>query len=445
MRTILLIIKREYLSRIRKKSFIIGTLLVPFAFIALFLFQILLITNNGATSAPTRIAILDETTLFDGKIKDNKNIFLKKSPNLTIKEIENTYKLLHFDGVLYIPKSLDINKPNGIQYISDKLLGTAAKIHIQNEIEKEIKNIKLQNLGITPEQLSQIRPYVYVQELDTKGTAVGGTGAATAIGGFMGFLMYLILFIYGAMVMRGVIEEKNNRVVEVILSSVRPFKLMLGKIIGIGLVGLTQFGIWIVTILLLSLITNLILVGSGVVDMQTLNQHASSNQQLLEALQHSNNTAITQGYQQTLTNFQNLPLTLILGCFIFYFITGYILYGALFAGVGSAVNEDTDAQSLTFPITVPIIMAFIILTAVIENPNSNLAKWSSYIPLFAPIIMPARIAFGVSPLEIAISMACMLLGTLLAVFIAAKIYRMGILMYGKKITLKELVKWIRYA
>lgn len=230
--------------------------------------------------------------------------------------------------------------------------------------------------------------------------------------------------------MRSVMEEKSNRIVEVILSSVRPFKLMIGKILGVGAVGLTQFAIWIVLLFFINIFMG-ILIG-GTMDLSGA-QMGANEQDMEQAMEM---------WEAVQGHFSELPIGLLIGSLLFYFFGGYVLYAALFAGLAAAVNDESDVQTLTIPISIPVVLAVFILIAIIENPNSGLAVWSSMFPLFSPIIMPARIAFGVPTHHLILSMALLVLGCIIAIWIAAKIYRVGILMYGKKISFREIGKWL---
>ena len=426
MKTIWLIFQREYLTRVKKKSFIFTTLLVPISFILLFVVQFILMAYS---SEKMRIAIKDDSGQI--KVSDRKDgtlyFFLEKK---SLADLREYYQDMNYDGVLHIP-DLDIKNPNGIKYYSDNLLGMSAKYYIENEIEKEIRRLRLQNLGLEEKDFNNSQKVsISLNEVSLAGKNNIGTGIATSVGFAMAFLMYIVIFIYGAMVMKGVMEEKTNRIVEVMLSSVRPFQLMIGKITGIGAVGITQFTIWIVLLFFINSFLSLFML--SMFDMPTTANGVSESemqqaQEMIEQLQ---------------TQFTELPLFQLIVSFIIYFIGGYLLYAALFAGLGSAVNDDSDAQTLTFPVSVPIIIAIFILTAIMERPNSSLAFWSSMIPFFSPIIMPFRIAFGVPIWELLLSMTLLLGGALFAIWIAAKIYRVGILMYGKKVTFSEIARWM---
>lgn len=434
MRKIWLIIQREYLSRVKKKSFIITTLLVPIGFILLFAVQFLLIAFNADT---LRIVVKDDSDKFAKRIKDTETLYFKKSDE-QLNMLKLNYKNEGYDGVLYIPQ-LNMDNPNGITYFSDKLLGLSAKSYIQNEIKDELRKLKLAEMGVDDKVYTQVQKVqIDISEEALSGGGAGNTSLATAAGFIMGFLMYMVIFIYGAMVMRGVMEEKTNRIVEVILSSVRPFQLMIGKIVGIGAVGLTQFFIWVVLMILINLGIGLF-AGNYISSMQGGSMGMSSggfggNEQQMEQAMF-----IAQNIQSQI---ESLPVAMMIIGFLFYFLFGYVMYAALFAAVGSAVNDESETQSLTFPVSLPIIISIFILSAIMESPNSGLAFWSSLIPLFSPIIMPFRIAFGVSLPQLLLSMVLLVMGSLAMVWIAAKIYRTGILMYGKKITVAEIGRWL---
>lgn len=254
---------------------------------------------------------------------------------------------------------------------------------------------------------------------------------STALGGVMGFLIYIVIFIYGSMVMRSVMEEKNNRIVEVVISSVKPFQLMLGKIVGVGLVGLTQFGIWLVTFPLLYLLLGLIFGGQmEAAQSASAAQGQVDQEEVLQML-------------QALEGLGDFNYFKIISLFLLFFIAGYLLYASLFAAVGSALGDDLgEGQSLTLPIVIPVIIAFYIAIAVVENPNSSLALWSSQIPLFSPIIMPARLAFDPPWWEILTSLVLLYATCFFFIWLSGRIYRIGILMYGKKITLWEMGRWL---
>lgn len=298
--------------------------------------------------------------------------------------------------------------------------------------------------NIDPKELEDERKKagsVQIEQTYQEGSEVkkGNSGLAYAIGYGSGFLIYITLLIYGNMVMRGVTEEKTNRIAEVVISSVKPFQLMIGKIVGIGAVGLTQFLIWII------LIAGLITAAGAFLPHETLVQAQDASQQMPGGTVRAASGAAS-GIKDTIDTLSEANWFLIIPCFLFYFLFGYLFYAALFAAIGSTVNEDAqDAQSLQFPITMPIIVSIMIMINAITNPSGSMATWSSMIPFFSPIVMMARIPFGVPGTvpywQLILSMLFLVSGFLLTTWVSAKIYRTGILMYGKKATWKELWKW----
>lgn len=314
---------------------------------------------------------------------------------------------------------------------------------IERELARVLRNEKIVQYGIDPDKLDGLKTTVSISENKVskdKETTETSSQIASAAGGFMGFIMYLTIIIYGSMVMKGVAEEKSNRIVEVMLSRVKPFKLMLGKIIGIGLVGLTQFIIWIVSIGIIMVLAGLIM--GAFIDPATAQQLAES-QSSGSGFNPEDAEMMVEGFMSGLNN---LPIGWMLFTFLFFFLGGYMLYASLFAAVGSAIGDNSnDSQALVFPITIPIIISFVMLTVIIENPNGSMAFWGSVIPLTSPVIMPARIAYGLSPFSIdfILSIVFLIGGFLLSAWVAAKIYRTAILLTGKKITFKEMGRWIR--
>ncbi len=442
MSKISLIFKREYLSRVKRKSFIISTLLVPIGILALMLVQILIMVLGG--NEKLRIAVKDDSGRFAYSIKDSRDGSLYFFyPSLPFDSLKKSYAdpKLNFDGFLHIPAETDIDNPNGITYYSEKLLGLSAKSYIQRELEDKVKKIRLQKLGVTNEVFQKAQDVtININEKGNSDNESNSSSIATAIGFVMGFMMYMVILLYGMMVMRGVAEEKTNRIVEVMLSSVKPFQMMLGKILGIGAVGLTQFGIWIVFLFAINIGLSLFVGASG---LSIPTNGGSKWAQMGGQMQgQPDSEEIMAVVEQFKANIDRLPLGQIAFSFLFYFLLGYLLYAALYAAVGSAINDEGEAQSLSFPISLPIILSIFILSAGLENPNSSLVWWASMIPLSSPILMPFRVAFGVPWYEMLLSMLLLVAGVWAAVWLAAKIYRTGILMYGKKVTFSEIGRWI---
>jgi ABC-2 type transport system permease protein len=434
-----LIIKREYLSRVRKKTFILSTILTPLLFAALIAAVVFITVSNVRNE---KVAVVDPNGIFKSNLEGGKLIHYDFRNDIdTGNFVEKGYS-----AILIAPHA-SINQGDNLQLVTEKSLSRFASSQIDRDISRALEsNMISQDLKIDPKRIDSIKTRAEKIKVDPvkkselgRGTK-GNFDVASAVGYVTAFLIYITLFIYGIMVMRGVTEEKTNRIAEVMISSVKPFQLMLGKIIGIGAVGLTQFLIWIVLIATFTTIATS-MIPHDVLDQVNAarNNIPGNTQQTSEAIQ---NLAKAQATLSTV----NWPM--VIGCFIFYFLGGFLFYASLFAAVGSAVNEDAqDAQSLTLPITLPIILAIIIMINSINDPISPLATWSSIIPFFSPIVMMSRIPFGVPDTvpywQLGLSMALLVAGFLVTTWISAKIYRTGILLYGKKPTWKEMIKWIR--
>jgi len=412
MNKVFLIIQREYLTRVRKRAFIVMTLLVPCLIASMF--AIISYMAKQQEQTVHKIYVLDENGAFKGKFHDSKS---KKYVNISLPlaAAKDTVQKHEDDLLLFIPSVTD-KKDSVTVYAKKK-----NTLSMADDIQSDLNDIATGNSMVTAHidtmQLHKIKSNIVVQsqELTETGAKSANVGASYALGFAGAILIYMSLFIYGAQVMRGVIEEKTSRIVEVIVSSVKPFQLMLGKIIGVGLVGLTQFVLWI----LLSTIVTQLVGGGG----------------------HS-------GQPSPMTTFtNNLGENIVyeLSCFIFYWLTGYLLYSALFAAVGSAVDSETETQQFMFPITLPLLFAYILsVSYLFQAPDSPLAIWLSIIPLTAPVVMMVRIPFGVPGWQLGLSMSLMVAGFIFTTYIAARIYRVGILMYGKKPSYKELAKWFFY-
>ena len=423
MNKLFLIIKREYLSRVRKKSFIIMTLLTPLFMIGIFVVPTLLAYNNEEQSS---VVIIDDNNFSELEFVSTKSI---KYIELEESHFEQNKSSLidAFDFVLHIPKVDSLPQiENSIEVYSENQMSLSIKLNIENEIDKQLTNIYLVKNGIDLDKIknSESKTSLKTFVVDDEGqNTAGNSEASFGIGLVGGFLIYIFIFMYGTMVMRSVIEEKTNRIVEIIISSVRPFELMFGKIISVALVGLSQFVMWIILGSVFLLIANGLL--STVVDITNL----SANEGVVSEMNAS---------------LMALPIKTLLITFLIYFLGGYLLYGSLFAAIGSASDQETDSQQFIVPITIPLILSFILVQVIIENPHSGLAYWLSMIPFTSPIIMIARIPFGVPIHELILSITLLILGFLFTTWLAGKIYRVGILMYGKKISYKELWKWIKY-
>ncbi len=434
MNKILLIIQREYLSRVKNKSFIILTFLVPFLLIGVYAL-ILFLSINSFESNQATVHVVDGSGVFADKLEDSKQVtYLITDRPLD----EEKAAIANAEGkkqyLLVIPAEL--SQKNTVELLSSEKAGLNIQNSIERQLEQILRNHQLEESGIDLATLENIKPQVSIaaKELTAEGEKDSSAGAAMAISMAMAILIYITLFIYGAQVMRGIIEEKHNRIVEVIISSVKPFQLMMGKIIGIGLVGLTQFLLWILLSGgLMAIAGNLFMSAQGV-DTETLTESVKGASQYQEGVGGDIMGAL-----------DTVNLGWIAFYFLVYFLGGYLLYSALFAAVGSAVDNETETQQFMFPITIPLLFAYMLSFGVLINdPHGPLAFWLSMIPLTSPVAMLVRIPYGVPDWQILLSIVLLIAGFVLTTWVAARIYRVGILMYGKKASYKELVKWFRY-
>jgi len=419
MNKTLLIIKREFLVRVKKKSFIIMTLLAPILMASLIIVPVLI---SETDQQKRLIGLYEINTNFSEDIKDSENIhftlFDENQMNDFIKDPlkSNYYALLKIDE-------------NSFTIFSNQQIGLNLRKSIENQLENISERNNLKSAGIDIKLIEQAQTDIKIETkiITSDGeTESSSTEASIGIGFITGILIYMFIFMYGTMVMRGVIEEKTNRIVEVIISSVKPFQLMIGKIFGVALVGLTQFVLWVLLTILISTVAETLFIDQAEVtnNLNTVDQSVFLNEL----------SKLTGG----------IDLLLIFISFIFYFLFGYLMYSALFAAVGSAVDAEADTQQFMLPITIPLIFSFILIQPIMDNPDGALAFWMSLVPLTSPIIMMARLPFGVETWQLTLSMLLLIIGFIFTTFIAGKIYRTGILMYGKKISYKELWKWLTY-
>jgi len=427
------------------------TILAPVLMAAIFIVPTLVMMNQSGELK--KIAVIeDNSNLFKGVIKNTKDAEFVYLENVKVEDLKKTFEKSGYYGILYISPEL-VNTPNAVYLISSKQPPIGLLSYIEAALKKEIERQKL--LAYKVENLDEIMKNVetnvsvQTKKLDEFGVEKGtSTGIAMALAYILGFLMYMLVFIFGAQVMRGVIEEKTSRVVEVIISSVKPIQLMMGKIIGIALVGLTQFLIWIIlTASLAMVIKTTILQKTNITEIsQSVPQNLmSGNQQAVGTAQASAISPQLAELSKMFDNAINQRWGLIIICFIFYFITGYLLYASIFAAIGSAVDNETETQQFMLPVTIPILLGLMVAMGTMQNPESSLSFWCSMIPLTSPIVMMARIPFDVPGWQIAVSMVIMVITFGAFVWMAAKVYRTGILMYGKKTSWKEMWKWLRYS
>ncbi|OQP47810.1 hypothetical protein A4H97_31085 [Niastella yeongjuensis] len=424
MNKILLVIQREYLVRVKKKSFVFTTILIPLVIIG-FYAVIFAISVSGGHDKNT-VAVIDQAGFFSSNIENSKGDESKYIiiTDQSLETFKGNYKSKGYDYLLYIPP-MDVTKStSNIQLFSPSPLGLSQKRKIERTIDNAVELKRLQSANIPREQYRSIQSDVSIENkvLNGKEEKKNVAIVAQTVSFACGMLIYVIMLIYGTMVMRGVMEEKISRIAEVMVSSVKPFQLMMGKIIGIGAVGLTQFAIWITLIVTLRYVLHI----PGLDSIGTTPGMAESG-----------------GMMTTInTGLGSLPWALIISCFIFYFLGGYLLYASLFAAIGSVVSEDqSEAQQFVFPVMMPIVLGFVIMSKGMSDPNSPLVIFGSLFPLTSPVVMMGRIMYNVPVSQIIASMLLLVLGILFFTWVTAKIYRTGILMYGKKVTWKEMIKW----
>jgi len=435
MNKLKLIIQREYISRVTSKSFILTTLLTPLA-IVLFTAVVTLIFSYE-TDEIQNIAVVDEAKILDGSIRDEENLFFhfEKKP---LEDVISGMEKSSYSGVLYIPEIKEVmEKQYTVFYYASKQPGLSIQFKIKDRVEDALRDFKIVKLNLDKLQISALDTKIILEpeplSKDDADSSRLTSAIAAVIGMSMGFIMYMTVFIYGMMVMRSVMEEKMNRIVEVMISSVKPFQLMLGKIIGVGGVGLTQVLVWVILVPLLLFITRLIM-GIDLTTNMSMAQGAGPefNPDDMQAM-----------VVLAMKEFNQINWWLIVPLFMLFFLGGYFLYSSLFAAVGSAIGDDMgESSSLTLPITIPVILALYIMMQSVESPDSSLARWSSMFPLFSPIVMPARLAFNPPWWEVALSLTILIGTAMFFVWISGRIYRVGILLYGKKAGMKELVKWV---
>ncbi|MDB5012597.1 MAG: ABC-type Na+ efflux pump permease component-like protein [Daejeonella sp.] len=434
MKKTLLIIKREYFSRVKKKSFLILTFLVPLLIIGMYALIIVLAIRGGDT--PVKVEVIDKSGLFAGQLKDSKAVNFHNS-NLSIENAKLNVIANEETFVLYIPKEVKSNQK--MEMLSQKKAGVGVINEIENQSNELMRIQLLKDAGIDAQTLDSIKPNISIatKEITIEGEKDSSSVAAMGVGFAAAILIYMSLMIYGSQVMRGIIEEKTNRIIEVVISSVRPFQLMMGKIIGIGLVGLTQFLLWIILSLSLTAVASKVLLKDK---FDSIKSEMPGQTQSV-----TNPTINSSPAVAAISALQTVPFNSIIPLFLTYFLGGYLLYSALFAAVGSAVDSDTETQQFMFPITLPLLFTYIMsFSYIINNPDSTLSVWLSIIPFTSPIAMMVRLPFGVPDWQLVLSIISLIAGFFITTWVASRIYRIGILMYGKKASFKELIKWFSY-
>ncbi len=468
MNKILLVIQREYLSRVQKKSFIVMTILGPILMAALFIVPVVLATMSDETK---KVLVLDETGWFMDKF-ENSDRFVFDYVYTDLETSKQTLSNTDGYALLYIPKP-SVAIPTSAIIYSHKQVNIDLRSYINNVMTKEVEHQKLsaeilkeitknnpaaQTMHAdsmpaeslrSSEIFNNIKTEISITSIQIKEEGKEQKSFAEAsmgVGMFAGILIYFFIFLFGSQVMRGVIEEKVSRIVEVIVSSVKPFQLMMGKIVGVALVGLTQFLLWVVLTLLIVTVFQAAM--PDVMKSKQQTETFSQGTRLPGGLENVEVPEDEEAPQSTMSFITEALGTINYGvmifAFLFYFIGGYLLYGAMFAAIGAAVDNETDTQQFMLPVTIPLILSIVVAQFVINNPEGPVSFWFSIIPFTSPIIMMVRIPFGVPYWELALSMGLLTLSFIVAVWMAGRIYRTGILMYGKKVTYGELWKWLFY-
>ncbi len=445
MNKIKIIISKEYLTRVRKKSFLVLTILGPLMICALAFAPALLMESAGGR---TEILVVDRTAelmedkslaIFQGNFSSNEVLHFSYTEKM--ETAEKVLKDQGCDGVLEIVKTNDVTPIKAIVYYGEEEIGLTPQNEIQNQLTEVLKNSILRHdYGMNTKEIEFINnPKVdfYAKSIITGESSYNEI--KMALSGVGGFLIYFFIFLFGSMVMKAVSEEKTNRIVEVLVSSVKPVQLLVGKVVAIALVGLTQCAIWIV-------------LTAGIFTFaQTVNPELFAPDQQEQLMVQDRvmtveklNSVESNPANEIIQGLMSIDVPVIVIMFVFFFLTGYLLYAFLFGAVGSMIDNDTDGQQFTLPLTVPMIIAIVCLPMVMENPSSEVAFWLSMIPFTSPVVMMARIPYGVPYWELALSAGLMIVFVALSAWIAAKIYRTAILLYGKKLSYKEIWKWLRY-
>ncbi|GJM59672.1 ABC transporter permease [Persicobacter diffluens] len=428
MEKIWLVIQREYMTRVRKKSFVVMTLLGPLLFVAMWAVPIWLAEKGPETK---KVEVVDYSGLFSDAFESNSEVEF----HYVDESLEDAKEYLEsgiYDGLLLIP-NVDLKEKTNLVYFSEANPGMAIKSEIRKVIAEKIQEEKLKAAGLSKEWLNTIKPEVGIRTVNINENgdeAESHAEVASVIGYLAAFLIYFFIFLYGTQVMRGVIEEKSNRIVEVIISSVRPFQLMVGKIVGVASVVLTQFIIWVGLSLVLSLVIG------AITGVYLSPSPAAPMDPQMEAM-------AAEGLPKITAALASMDFVTIGVSFVFYFLGGYLMYAALFAAVGATVDQDGDYQQFMIPLSMPLLFAIISLAVVLQDPHGNFAFWMSMFPFTSPVIMMMRVPFGVPLWQLLLSMTFLAAGFTFTTWLAARIYRIGILMNGAKVNYRVLWKWVR--
>lgn len=434
MNHLILIIKREYLAKVKNKSFILMTFLTPLIMVGLIaLVTYLTSVNNEKVRT---ISVLDQAGFLKGALVSNDYTIYHYLESMDLETAKTLSNQNNSYGLLYIPNHPLDSVSKHIKFLSEEAPSLTFVTGLESKIEIRLKELKLEKAGVDLSKIKAAKTYVNLNQQSYEGvkTSKSGSFMKLGFGVLSGYLLFMFIIIYGNLIMRSVIEEKTSRIIEIIVSSVKPIQLMLGKIFGTSLAGITQFALWIVLLGLLMTVASFFL---GV-DFSATPQ----NDMMTEAL---NNQAVNSEIQGLINDFRGLPIFNLIIAFILFFAGGYLLYSSLYAAIGAAVDNETDTQQFILPVIMPLILAFYVgFFTVLEDPHGSISIVFSYIPFTSPIVMLMRIPFGVPLWEQLLSLMVLVITFVITVWVAAKIYRVGILMYGKKPSYRDLVKWLKY-
>ncbi|MFN3839814.1 MAG: ABC transporter permease [Cyclobacteriaceae bacterium] len=437
MKKVLLIIQREFLNRVQKKSFLITTILVPLIFPAILAILVTLMIKEAESAKADTVQVVDES----GRMRfEDSRRFTFVYLTLPLEEAKKAYQQTTNFALLYVP-NFNLDKPEGFVLYTRENPSIEKLDRLESMIEDRLHDLKLEAFNISKEVLKSLKTNISLKQFSISETGEeksSNSGILYGAGFILGIMIYIFVLVYGIQIMQGVIDEKTSKIVEVIVSSVKPFQLMMGKIIGIASVGLLQFTIWIVLITVLSSGV-FALFGMKMPQQQMMEQVSQQidNEEAKEAME-SQNSKIMDFFSQA----NQLPFAKIAAVFVFYFLGGYLLYGALFAAVGSAVDSIQESQQFQFPITLPLLIGYMgLFFFILRDPHGTISFWLSVIPFTSPVAMVGRIAFGVPDWQLALSMVLLVGGFLLTTWVAGRIYRVGILMSGTKVNYKVLAKW----
>ena len=439
-----LIISREFKTRISKRVFWVMTLVGPLLMAAVLILPVWLQMRQG--NAIQKVMVVDDTYLFKDSLPSNSSVQFQFS-NLNLDQAQDLFFHSDFQGILYIPPNIMSGGMSAKLFYKEQL-GLATEEYAQHAIEQMIYNFKLQKNNVDLKTLEHARTSIHLitEQIAENGTThETNTSFQMRLGFALGFFMYLFIFMYGVQVMRGIMEEKSSRIVEVMVSSVKPFQLMLGKIFGIALVGLTQFILWLVLTTAIYTTAQQTIFAGARQEMELKLQEQSAVYQKranLQVIKAEKPLQYDKKVYQTLESLDQINISHIVFVFLFYFLGGYLLYAALFAIVGAAVDTETDTQQFLLPITIPLILSFLLAQPILMQPNSTLASMVSIFPFTSPVTMLVRLPFGIPTWQLFTSMLVLIIGFLFTTWVAARIYRIGILLYGKKPTWAELFNWL---